>query len=346
MLYAATRTKAHVETAYRAIHQDCAPDGGLFVPFRIPEYTLGEIAKLAENSFGQNVADILNAFFSVGLTGWDVDFAIGRNPLKVNSISHRILIAECWHNSLWQFSYFEQALSDRIRTENAGSEPANWVSIAIRIAMLFGIYGQLLKEESVELNTPLDVSVTSGDFAAPMAAWYAKKMGLPIGNIICGCNVNGGIWDLLHKGEFSTTATCVKTCTPEADIAIPRNLERLICGTLGYEETERYLNCCRTGTVYAPKEEEFETLRADLFASVISDDRLQNSIYNVYRTSGYVFGPYSALAYGSLQDFRAKTGESRTALLLTEKSPSCDVELVAKFMQVDVSEVFRRINQA
>lgn len=345
MLYAATRNKSHVETAYRAIHQDCASDGGLFVPFRMPEYTMGEIAHLSQRSFGQNVADILNAFFSAGLTGWDVDFAIGRAPLKVNAISHRILIAECWHNSLWQFSYFVQTLSDRIRSENAGAEPTNWVNVAIRIAMLFGIYGQLLKEEKVELNTPLDISVTTGDFSAPMAAWYAKKMGLPIGNIVCGCNANGGVWDLLHRGEFSTAATCVKTCTPEADIALPRNLERLISATLGYEETARYLDCCRTGAIYVPKEEDFETLRAGLFASVISDDRVQNSIFNVHRTSGYVFGPYSALAYGSLQDYRAKTGESRTALLLTEKSPSCDVELVSKFMQVDVSEVFRRISE-
>ena len=102
--------------------------------------------------------------------------------------------------------------------------------------------------------------------------------------------------------------------------------------------------CCRTGALYVLTGENMEKLHQGMFASVISDERVRNSIYNVAHTSGYVFGPYSALAYASLLDYRAKTSESRNALLLTERSPSCDVELVAKFMQVDVPEVFRRIS--
>lgn len=344
MLYAATRNKSDIETAYKAIHQDSASDGGLFVPFRIPQYTVQEILELSKHSFGENVANILNIFFSAGLTALDIDFTIGRTPVQMNAISHRILIAECWHNSQWHFKYLMQCLSDRIRTEDKGAEPTNWVQIAIRIAVLFGIYGNLLKDGKVDVNTPLDVCVTAADFSAPMAAWYARSMGLPIGTIICGCNANGGAWDLLHRGEFSTAMTSVKTCTPDADIALPRNLERLICATLGHDETQRYLDCCSNGAVFTLGEEHFESLRSGLFVSVISDDRVQSSTFNVFRTSGYVFGPYSALAYSSLQDYRAKTGESRTALLFTEKSPGCNVELVAKFMQVDVPEVFRRIS--
>lgn len=345
MLYAATRSKNDIETAYKAIHQDCCSDGGLFVPFRMPSYSLSEISQLAGNTFGQNVADILNMFFSAGLTGWDVEFAIGRVPVKLDAISHRILIAEWWHNSQWRFDHIEHTLSDRLRTENAGAPATNWVQIAVRIAVLFGTYGLLLSSCQTEVNTVLDVAVTSGDFAMPMAAWYARQMGLPIGNIVCGCNANGSVWDLLHKGEMSTADLATKTCTPDVDIALPRNLERLICGATGHAQTQRYLDCCRTGALYVPGEEDYEKLRSGMFASVISDERVQSSIYSVARTSGYVFGPYSALAYASLLDYRAKTSESRNALLITERSPSCDVELVADFMRVDVPEVFRRISK-
>lgn len=344
MLYAATRSKNDVQTAYKTIHQDCCADGGLFMPFRMPSYSISEIVALGDKTFGQNVADVLNVFFPCGLSAWDVEFAIGRMPVQISGISHRILIAECWHNSLWRFDCLEQALSDRLRTENQGAAPTNWVQIAVRIAVLFGTYGLLLSSGQVEVNLALDVSVTSGDFAMPMAAWYARQMGLPIGNIICGCNANGCAWDLLHRGEMSTTELAAKTCTPDVDIALPRNLEHLICAALGNEQAQRYVDCCRTGSMYAPGEENFEKLRSGMFVSVISDARVQSSIYSVARTSGYVFGPYSALAYASLLDYRAKTGESRNALLITERSPSCDVELVAQFMQVDVPEVFRRIS--
>ena len=345
MLYAATRSKNDVETAYKTIHQDCCGDGGLFVPFRMPSYSHAEIAQLAGKTFGQNVADILNVFFSTGLTSWDVEFAIGRGPVKLDAISHRILIAEWWHNSQWRFEHLVQAMSDRLRTENQGAEATNWVQIAVRIAVLFGTYGMLLCGGQTEVSTVLDVAVTSSDFAMPMAAWYAREMGLPIGNIVCGCNANGSVWNLLHKGEMATDSLTVKTCTPDVDIALPRNLERLICGALGHGETARYLDCCQNGAPYTPAIENSEKLHSGMFASVISDERVENCIYNVARTSGYVFGPYSALAYASLLDYRAKTGESRNALLITERSPSCNVELVAEYMRVDVPEVFRRISK-
>ena len=222
--------------------------------------------------------------------------------------------------------------------------PTNWVVIAVRIAVLFATFGHLLATEQVEPHALLDVAVTTGDFSGPMAAWYAREMGLPIGNIVCGCNANGGIWDLLHRGEMATGGISTKTITPEADVVVPRNLERLVFEKLGLDETQRYLDCCHRGGVYALTEEQFEPLRKGLFAAVISDSRVGSIIHSVYRTSNYVFGPYGALAYGSLLDYRAKTGESRTALLLSDRSPICDSEQVANAMQVPVAELIKRIN--
>lgn len=344
MLYATTRSKSHVETAYKAIHQDCAADGGLFVPFRLPKFETEEITALAGRSFGQNMADILNLFFSCGLTGWDIEFSIGRSPVRMASISHRILIAEAWHNSKWEFDSVVQTLSDRIRREGAGSAPVNWMRIAVRIAALFGIYGMLLASEQTDVHTPLDTAVTTGDFEAPMAAWYAREMGLPIGNIVCGCNANGGVWDLLHHGEMSTGGVAAKTCTPNADIVVPRDLERLICGTLSVEDVSEYLECCRKGVTYGLGAGKFESLRKGMFAAVISDFRVASMTHSVYRTSGYVFNPYAALAYGSLLDYRAKTGESRTALLISERSPICDSQQVADALKVAVPELIKRIH--
>lgn len=344
MLYATTRSKSSVETAYKTIHTDCAADGGLYTPFRLVTFSAEQIAALKERSFSQNMADVLNHFFACGLTGWDIEFVIGRSPVKMHTVTHRIHIAESWHNTQWKFDYAVQMLSDRLRRDSSTQAPANWVAIAVRVAVLFALYGQLLAGGQVEEAAVLDVAVTTGDFTAPMAAWYARRMGLPIGNIICGCNANGGVWDLLHHGQLPTGGISIKTTTPEADVVVPRNLERLVFETLGMEETLRYLDCCRTGTVYAPAPEDFEILRAGMFAAVISDSRVDTIIHSVYRTSNYVFNPYGALAYGSLLDYRARTGESRPALLLTERSPICDPDRVCQAMQVPMSALWKRIN--
>lgn len=342
MLYATTRDNHTIETAYKVIHTDCAADGGLYVPFRLPSFTPEEIAALASRSFSENVAQMLNIFFGVGLTSWDVEFCIGRAPVKMSTITHRILIAEAWHNNQWKMEHVIRALSDRLRKSPGGV--GNWVEIAIRISILFAIYGQILSTGQAEQDIDLDVAVTSEDFAMPMSAWYARQMGLPLNNIICGCNANGSIWDLLHRGEMSCGAISAKTNTPDADIVIPRNLERLVHATLGREAVHHFLDRVQTGSAYSPENESFETFRNGMFASVISDSRVRNIIHSVYRTSNYVFGPYSALSYGSLLDYRAKTGESRPVLLLCERSPICDSELVASAMQVEVPELIKCIN--
>ena len=344
MLYATTRNNSNIETAYKSIHLDCSADGGLFTPFRLTKFSRADIVSLQNASFAENMAQILNHFFSAGLTARDMEFAIGRNPMGIHSITHRIFVAELWHNSQWKFDYFLQSLTDRLRGDQQHGSPSNWVRIAVRIAALFATYGQLLATEQIDMDTVMDVAVVTGDFEGPMAAWYAREMGLPVGNVICGCNANGGVWDLLHHGEMSTGGVAVRTSTPDADVVVPRDLERLVYLTLGREETHRYLDKCRMGGIYALHEEQLALLSKGMFAAVISDDRVNSIIHSVYRTSSYVFGPYSALAYGSLLDYRAKTGESRPVLLISERSPICDSEQVAKAMQVPVAELIKRIN--
>ncbi len=346
MLFATTRNQNDVYTVYKAMHLDCAPDGGQFVPFRLPVWERKQLRQLAKNSFGQNVASVLNAYFSTELSGWDVEFAVGRSPVALTAVTSRLMVAECWHNVSWRFDHMVNTLADKLRKERMGETPNSWLQIAISVAVLFGIFGELLRNDERLLDNPVDIAVTTGDFAMPMAAWYGRKMGLPIGNIVCGCNTNGAAWNLIHHGQVSTADVSVKTTTPDADFVIPRNLERIISGTLGDKETRRFLQCCASGSAYALEQEELEKLREGLFAAVISDSRVESVIHSVYRTNQYVLSPYGALAYASLMDYRAKTRESRTAILITDRSPVCDCAFTAKCMDIPEAELHRILTRS
>ncbi len=346
MLYKTTRNEHDVHTAYKTIHMDTANDGGLFLPFSIPKLEYSSVVVLKDNSASQNMAEILNLFFSLGLTGWDLDFAIGRNAIQNVSINNRLIAAELWHNSHWRFSHIVQTISDRIRKENHGQKPTNWVSMAVHIAAIFAVYGQMLSSGHISERSVFDVATAAGDFAMPMAAWYAREMGLPIGNIICGCNANGAAWELFHRGQLNTGAVAVKTCTPKADLVVPRNLERLIDLTAGAQEIDRYLEACRLGATFQANELTFDKLNSGFFASVNSDSRVASLIFNFFRANHYVLSPYSALGYGSLSDYRAKTGESRTAVLLCEHSPVRDDQFVAQAMNISVTELEKLLNLA
>lgn len=338
MLYVSTRNRTEVFTAHRALHEDLAPDGGRFVPFRFATCGADELAQFKEKSFGDTVAHILNLFFAVRLNGWDVDTCIGRSPVKLVALGRRTVVGEIWHNPDSTYAYIENSLYNKMTGK--ASTPTDWVRIAIRIAVLFGLFGELAKTGV----TTFDIAVTAGDFSLPMAAWYARKMGLPIGMIICSCNENGAVWDLIHRGEYNTGALQVKTGLPRLDVACSVGLERLIFGTLGEQEVLKYLRASEKGSIYHVDDADaLVKLNDKLYASVVGERRIDTVISSVYRTNDYIIDPYTALSYGGLQDYRAKTGENRTTLLLEENGVSAHVQWVANAIGMPEKNLTNRL---
>lgn len=340
MLYVTTRNKYDAQTVHKALSSDRSPEGGLYVPMQMSAFTAEQIHNLAEKTFGQCVADVLNQFFSSNLTAADVDFSIGRFPVKMSSMSHRIVIAETWRNVAGDFAFTEELLTKLI-CNHLGCEVkrTSWLSVAIRIAVIFGLFSELLRTGVVSQAQPMDVAVPTGDFAAAVAVWYARAMGLPIANIIVSCNENSGIWELLHLGELHTDASVVHTTTPMADTVVPAELERLVHAVGGFVAANTFAETVNKRRIYRPAEELGALLRKGMFSAVVSRSRLDALIPSVYRTNAYILGTYTALAYGGLMDYRAKTGQTRSALLIAERSPLCDGDVVADSMHMSVGRL-------
>ena len=328
MLYVTTRDNREVYTAHKALTENRAPDGGFYVPFRMPGFSAEEIEALQQKSFGQCVAEMLNRLFDTKLTAWDVECTIGRSSARINPMTQRILVAELWHNLEWDFQRTVSGLMELL-TGNSDCEVSDWAGIGIRIAVLFGLFGKLMRKGLVSVQNPIDLAVLSGDFSAPMAAWYARQWGLPIGTIILCCNENNNPWELLHHGAFRTGTVAVRTITPDGDYVVPRDLERFISACGGSRETERFVEDCRLGRMYVPSEIALENMRAGMYASVVSQSRVASAIPNVHSSHGQILEPYGALVYSGLMDYRARTGEGRNGVILCEKGPGADVETTA-----------------
>lgn len=338
MLYLSTRNPIDAFTAQKVLTRNRASDGGLYLPMRMPIFSPDQIDALADKSFNSCVAEVLNLLFNTRLTGWDVDFCVGRYPVRLESMTHRIIVAQTWHNQEWDFSRTVRNLSGRLRQDGI-ADASDWTYVGVRIAVLFGIFGSLLRAGVASRDEPVDISVVTGDFSAPMAVWYAKKLGLPIGNIICSCNENCSVWDLFHHGVLRTDVISENTSTPEADVALPSGLERLIYTCGGYPEVQKYVDACRKGRVYSPAEPVFSRLRDGFHVCVVGRQRLQNTIANVYRTNSCLFSPYTALAHAGLQDYRVNTGIHRHGLILADKSPACTPDTVAYALGITAAEL-------
>ena len=333
MLYTTTQNNKLTFSHNHVLSQSRAEDGSLFVPLRNPAFTPAQIAALENKTFGQCVADVLNLLFQTELTAWDVDFAIGRYPVRLVNLRNRMTIAECWHNPDWCFQSTIANLEKVLHSQ--ADLPGNWVSISVRAAVLFGIFSEL-KRNGI---SQADISVISGDCSAPVSAWYARAWGLPIGNIVCCCNENQGLWNLLFDGQMRTDAVAVTSPIPEADITRPINLERLVYACGGPIEAVRYAQALRSGGTYVAEEGTLLKLREGQYVSVVSTPRLNPIISGTYATHGYVHSVASALAYAGLLDYRTKTGQNRPAVILAEKSPVLDSGFVANALGITEKEL-------
>lgn len=341
MLYATTRSKTDSYTAHRALAENKAPDGGFFLPFRMPVLEPVQLRKLKEQSFSETVAQILNLFFSSGITAWDVDCCIGKSAARIISMPHRVHLAKLWNNPQGDYAYICGRLYEKLYGKTPETGVTDWAGIAIRIAVLFGI-GSLLQKMDI---ASFDVAVNTGDFSAPIAVWYARKMGLSVGTIICACNENSAAWDFLHRGELNTGMTTVHTATPELDISNPPGLERLIFATLGFDETQKYLTAVSKGRLYQIRPDMTQCINKGVFVSVIGNDRIDSVISSVYRSNNCILDPYTAVSYGSLQDYRAKTGESCPTILFWDKNPVHYLAAVQNATGLSKGEIEKKINQ-
>lgn len=310
MLYVSTRKTTDTYTAHRALHESFAPDGGLFVPFHLPPFTQEEMASFKGQTPGEVIARILNHFFGLHLTGWDVECAIGRTPVKMQVMHHRLIVAEAWHNSHGNQDYLMKNLFAMATGKGfSTSAPEGWLYVAIEIALLFSIITAI--DTIPEIG--LDIAVSSGDYRDILAVIYAKDMGLPVNMIICACDEKGKSWDLFNRGELSTSGSSSSE---------EKYLEHLLLKRLGVNELQRYFDAVSKRSVYRVDTELITNLNGDVFAAVVSTGRVDSIISNIYRTNQYYMDAGAALIYGGLQDYRARTGEVRDTLIIAKQRHS------------------------
>ena len=337
MQYVTTRNSDTFYTWLDALNENRAPDGGFFVPAQIPTFSPAEVTAFAMKNPNQAVAEILNLFFGTELNRWDVDFHGGRYPVQLAHIVRRIAIAEMWHNCDWEFSRTERELAALVRgTRDTDLTVGTWFRVALRIGVLFGIFGELMRDGIAGSEKMVDISIASGDGVALTAAWFARKMGLPIGDIIICCNENNNLWNLVRQGELKLGLPAKDTCTPDCDRLFPHMLELLIYGCSGQEEALAFASAQTLEKTYRMGTGSLNLLRCGIHVSVVWEQRVQSTISAIYHNNNYVFGPYSALCYAGLTDYRSRTGSGSYALILSERGALRDDGFVAGILNMAV----------
>ena len=108
----------------------------------------------------------------------------------------------------------------------------NWGRLVPQIVYYFSAYADLLARQKIQNGEEINFCVPTGNFGNILAAYYAKRMGLPIHKLICASNRNDVLTDFFKTGKYDRNREFFKTVSPSMDILISSNLERLL-----YHET-------------------------------------------------------------------------------------------------------------
>ena len=113
-----------------------------------------------------------------------------------------------------------------IRLSSANS--INWGRLVPQIVYYFAAYAQLLNAGKITYGDRVDFCVPTGNFGDILAGYYAKRMGLPVGKLICASNENNVLTEFLATGTYNARRPFFKTTSPSMDILVSSNLERLL----------------------------------------------------------------------------------------------------------------------
>ena len=167
----------------------------------------------------------------------------------------------------------------------------------------------------MEEPAAFDLALPEENTSALAAAWYARKMGLPVRKILLVCGEHSPVWEFVQRGDLSTATM------KEQSAGLICLIERLIFDCYGIDEAAVYLEAVSKGRTYRISGEILDRLNGGLSAVAVSSSRTQSVMKSALRTNGYHMSEDAAASFGGLQDHRAKSGESRTTLLLSARKP-------------------------
>ena len=194
--------------------------------------------------------------------------------------------------------------------------------LAPQIMYYFKAYRDLLDAGRIELGQEVNFSVPTGNFGDILAGYLAKKLGLPVGRLICASNANKVLADFIRTGTYDRRRPLHRTDSPSMDILVSSNLERLLYLLSG--------DCALVAELMKQLGEQgFYTVPAELKAAIdaqfwgdfAGDEAAAGTIRQVWKQNGYLCDTHTAVGWAVAENYVNQTGDKRPMVVLSTASP-------------------------
>lgn len=204
-----------------------------------------------------------------------------------------------------------------------------------QVVYYFSAYSQLIASGDIKDGDKVDFIVPTGNFGDIMAGYFALKMGLPVGSLVCASNKNDVLTEFLDTGHYDRKRTFYKTTSPSMDILVSSNLERLLYYVCGEEHTRQYMKELSEAGEYTITPDELAEIKSIFKGVCASDEEGAAAINSVFGAYHYLMDTHTSIAWASAD----KTGSSDApAVVLSTASPYKFSRAVLTALGADLSD--------
>ena len=164
--------------------------------------------------------------------------------------------------------------------------------------------------------------VPTGNFGDILAGYFAKRMGLPVGRLICASNRNDVLTEFLSTGVYDKRRTFYKTTSPSMDILVSSNLERLLSLLT---DDDAYVASLMADLNerghYKVSKALLTKLQAEFSCGCCDDRAAAETIGKVWTDEKYLCDPHTAVAFHVAEQFGKTCGDGAPVVVLSTASP-------------------------
>ncbi|XP_069652517.1 threonine synthase-like 2 isoform X4 [Haliaeetus albicilla] len=293
MEYVSTRGGAGAVDFEGALFSGYAPDGGLFMPQRIPSLDWDTLRRWSRLPYRELVKELCSLFITAELVPPStlndlIDRAFSRfrhkDVVHLSRLKDGLNVLELWHGVTYAFK-----------------------DLSLSCTGQFLQYFLEKKKQHVTIlcapsldTTPLpmvEIVVPTGGGGNITAGCIAQKMGLPI-QLVAVVNSNDIIHRTVQHGDFSLSESVKATLASAMDIQEPYNMERILWLLLGSDSrlTKMLMERFSVSKSLKLPEDLHRKLSETLRSCSASDEDIVRAMQRCWEENRYLLCPHSAVA--------------------------------------------------
>ena len=190
--------------------------------------------------------------------------------------------------------------------------------LASQVMYYFKAYAELVKSGRITVGERVHYVVPTGNFGDILAGYFAKRLGLPVGRLVCASNQNNVLTDFIRTGVYDKRREFYKTSSPSMDILVSSNLERLLYLLSGDEAyVAGLMKELNENGIYKVSDELLNALQSEFDCGCCSDEDSLATIGRVFADTGYLMDPHTAVAWNVSENFMKAVGDEPVVVLST-----------------------------